>query len=198
MGDVGSPEIGGKIIPFPTPPRERNIIKRALLAALAVLGIGTATKVAHDMTKSNPAPISSSATGSEPALSLNPATINVEPTKIPDAQRVNAMDAERIWQDFEKNPKEFMEKNSDLIVIDRQAGPSGLNFRTSPGADNNKYSGNFAFSIKPHTPIKGVGIKIGSDPDGEWVVTQVEGDRTVYYSLNNTEPIPSQANAKPA
>lgn len=197
MGDVSSQEMG-RIIPFPTPPRERNIIKRALLAALAVFGIGVGAKIAHDMTQPNPTPLVSPAAGPRPPL-LTKATIEPQPTKILDADRPDSIKAEQIWNNFEKDPKGFMEKNPDLTVIGREAGPNGLNFRTSPGADNDRNSSNFAFHVEPHTPIKGVGIKIGSDPDGEWVITKVEGDRTVYYTLNNTEPIPSQnPNTKPA
>lgn len=199
-----SPEMEGNIIKFPAPdtlprrrinfpentrrpPQERNALKRALLAGLALLGIGVvANKVAAHLTQPQSTPIVASK--DKPSLPAD-----FQPTPQPYRElRINNLEAERRWKEFEKDPEGFMKANPDLIIIDRQAGPNGLNMRTSPGANNDRVTSNFAYKLEPHTQIPSLGIKIGHDADGDWVITIKADGTKVYYNLDSTELIPPQ------
>lgn len=95
------------------------------------------------------------------------------------------------FEKFQKDPKSFMNDHPDWVVVNRQTGNTYLNIRNTPGAHDDGASSNFDHQLPPHTPIPGVGIKIGTDADGEWVMTQDSNGKIIYYSLYNTEPIPS-------
>lgn len=137
---------------------------------------------------------SSAATPSGNVLTEHRQTVHEQETQA----LLDGGEAMKRLQEYFNNPQKFEAEHPDWVVKNRESGDDGLNFRKTPGAvpQNGGEAGNLDVHLAPHTPLnplKGVAIKIGADNDGEWAIMYKDdpnGIKPVYFSVDNTQPIP--------